>query len=802
MYPALQDLGTNTLHPIGAEASFLVGRNPAANIPITDTGCSRAQFRIVRTTNGFVVEGLSTTVPTLCDGRPLNGPALLRDGTLIQAGAVRFRFLLAPPSAAQPAAPVSAAPVPPPHPVQHILNVDSGHETILSGTDGADAEIGATSPIPVVGTIYFGRDPAATVPLPHPQVSRRHAVVIGVPGGATIRDLGSANGTFVNGRRLERGQIAQLKAGDGIDIGPYALKYDGRQFTSRSRSNNVELVAWNVRRTVTDAQTGQPLTLLDDITLVIRPKEFVCLLGPSGSGKSTLMSILSGRGHPDEGVVLLNGQDLHARFGALKQDIALVPQSDLLHNTLTVGQGLWYTARLRLPSDTSSSETDACISETLNTVQLVARRGTKVRNLSGGQVKRASLANEILCKPSLLFLDEVTSGLDERTDRDMMHLFRSLADGGKTVVCVTHSLTNVEATCTHVVILTPGGKLAFIGPPADAIRYFDIARLGDVYTKLEQRPAEEWQAAFRASPYYAKYVTDRLPAGKQPPPPISSNKSAKQQIRVFLRQTSLLASRYLAVWRGAPSALLAMAGQPLLVALLLILVFGDVTRFENAALKTARTESLLFLLAVTAFWLGCNNAAKELVKERGIFTRERDYNLLASSYQVSKLIVLVVFALIQVSLLYGVVKWACDPPGNFIAQFVVLFGLAVAGTTLGLLLSALSTSEDVAVSLIPVAVIPQVILAGGIAPLSGVAQWLARVMVTTYWGKRGLDSTLPEDLAASARAAELAEEAALATALVMIAVHTIVFTIATLAVLIAQGRAAVRLMTQLRKAIR
>src|SRR5262249_45754310 len=145
---------------------------------------------------------------------------------------------------------------------------------------------------------------------------------------------------------------------------------------------------------------------------------------------------------------------------------------------------------------------------------------------------------------------------------------------------------------------------------------------------------------------------------------------------------------------------------------------------------------------VTSFWFGCNNAAKELVKERAIFTRERDFSLLVGSYYLSKLLVLTCFGLVQVVLLYGLVKWYCGPPGAVAGQLTVLITLVAAGTGLGLFLSAVSSSEDVAVSLIPVAVIPQVILAGGIAPLSGAAKVIAKLSITTYWGKRALDGLL------------------------------------------------------------
>src|SRR5262249_36622905 len=148
---------------------------------------------------------------------------------------------------------------------------------------------------------------------------------------------------------------------------------------ARPRSDNVELIARGVERVVRDRESGAPLKLLDDVTLVVRPREFVCLLGPSGSGKSTLLSALSGRTAPDAGCVLLDGADLHAHFEALKQDIAVVPQKDVLHESLAVGQALWYTAKLRLPPDTSAAEIETSLTELLDTVGLSPRRATVIR---------------------------------------------------------------------------------------------------------------------------------------------------------------------------------------------------------------------------------------------------------------------------------------------------------------------------------------------------------------------------------------------------------------------------------------
>jgi ABC transport system ATP-binding/permease protein len=645
--------------------------------------------------------------------------------------------------------------------------------------DKEDASLECTD-FPLVGVMAIGRDrDRVQIHLPHPQVSRSHARIALQGGTAILTDLGSANGTFVNGQRVQN--ATTLRPGDQVDIGPYALRFTGAALTSLSRADNVQLAARGVRRVVTDRETGQPLVLLDDVTLVIRPKEFVCLLGPSGSGKSTLLTALSGRSHVEGGRVLLNGRDLFANFEAMKQDIAVVPQKDILHDSLTVGQALWYTARLRLPPDTSPAEIELAISQMLETVKLTDRRTMAIRLLSGGQVKRASLANEILCGPSLLFLDEVTSGLDEQTDREMMNLFRSLADAGKTVVCITHSLANVDRTCHLVVVLTAGGKLAFVGKPAEALTYFGIERLGDVYQRLAEKPAEHWRESFRKSQLCQRYVGARIPPDTGQSPTVAGGPIAhpSEHFRLLLRQTRLVTSRYAAIWRGNYAALLAMAGQAIAVACLLGLLFGNLDA-EAAPVRANRSINLLFVVAISSFWFGCNNAAKEVVKERTIFRRERDFNLRNESYYASKVMLLTAFSWLQTLLLFSIVGAWCRPPLLFKAEsVVVLLTLALTGVTLGLAISTLAATEEMAITLIPLAVIPQIILSDVIAPLGGWSKGLALLAISTYWGNRGLDACLEPKVARDAGL----ESHSIWDAVMVLLVHAAVCVAASLIVL-------------------
>jgi ABC transport system ATP-binding/permease protein len=722
---------TNALEVSGQ--SIRLGRGQDCDVAVDGVAfpkVSNIHARIDPSPDGFSLIHLSRSNGTLLNGAPVDGSAPIKAGDTVKLGFTGPAILVVAIEPSQDGSQAEGR-------FGATLQADVRHLALLRGTAATERfELGK-------GGIIGREQSVVQFQLDHPHVSRIHASLTVDGDRVVLADLGSSNGTFVNGVRLTRPSV--LSVGDSIDIGPFSLGFDGSSLVSRSRSNNVELTARGLKRIVRDRATGQPLVLLDHISLVIRPKEFVCLLGPSGSGKSTLLAILSGRNPPDVGIVTLNGQDLYAHFAALKEDVAVVPQKDVLHDSLPLGAALRYTAELRLPRDTSRDELGTSVSDILAVVGLTTRRDTLIRHLSGGQVKRASLANELVARPSLLFLDEVTSGLDEQTDRDVMELFRQVAEGGKTVVCITHNLANVEATCHLVAILTEGGRLAFIGTPEEAKAYFRIPRLGEVYKTLTQAKPEEWHDRFRSSPLFQRYVVDRMPAGASSDPEgrVVAPPTARRAGSV-VRQASVLTRRYLSIWKGERLALLALLAQSLLVAVLLALVFGDLAQISQPFERARRTQSLLFLLAVSCFWFGCNTAAKELVKERVIFLRERDFNLRVGSYLMSKFLVLVLIALAQTCLLYGIVWFWCGRAGMPVVQGATLGSLAVAGTSVGLLISALARSEEVATALVPIVVIPQIILGDVIAPLKGLVLWIGQAFVSVYWAQQALERSLPD----------------------------------------------------------
>ena len=464
---------------------------------------------------------------------------------------------------------------------------------------------------------------------------------------AFLEDQKSTGGTFLNGRRWD--VAGRINNGDVIGIGPYLLHYESGILTPSTREKNLQLVARGLSKTVPDNSKGGRKRILNNVSFVIQSREFVCLIGPAGCGKSTLLSALCGRNRADSGTVALNQVDLYSAYDQLKRDLAVVPQRDLLYSKLSVEESLRFTARLRLPEDTRDDELEGVVDATLKQVGLTPQRSTRIEHLSGGQTKRAALATELLSNPNVIFLDEVTSGLDQQSDREAMTLFRSLAEEGKTVICITHNLTSVERACHMVVVMAEGGHLVYFGPPQKALVYFQVNQIGEIYDKLRTRSPEQWQRLFEASQDFSKYVKSRLVLADHPTPSLPSSNEPKRKISYiamlsFLHQTRILLSRYCRILISDKVAITAIAGQCFLVSALIILVFEDLSSASAAASPVALQEqatnysNLLFLAVISCFWFGCNNTSKEFVKEREIFRKEYHAGTRIDAYFFSKLV--------------------------------------------------------------------------------------------------------------------------------------------------------------------
>jgi ABC-type multidrug transport system ATPase subunit len=587
---------------------------------------------------------------------------------------------------------------------------------------------GAPGRVPLDHGLTVGREALpGQVVLDHPNVSRRHAAFEIVDGSVMLRDLGGTNGTYVNGARL-RGAHS-LVPGDRIDIGPFKLTFDGTALTRAWRVGNAELLVRGVSYDVRHRRpSDSPQRILHSASLRILPSEFVCIIGANGSGKSTLINILAGRALPSEGTVMLNGVDLHANFEALKQDIAFVPQEDVLHEQLTLRQALGYVARLRLPPDTSVAQHRAAVDDAARSVDLFDRLDQRVGSLSGGQKKCASLASEILNRPSVLLLDEVTSGLDESTDWEIMRLLRRLADEGMTTVVITHTLANITEFCDKVVCMGGNGHPTFIGTPTEVLDFFGVRRLGEVFNRVDELGAKYWRTRYEQASVVEGH-----------PPNSAAGRGLRRSRQPRLVRPSRIVSQLGILLHRNALLLLADRRTLVMAAIQSVLIGGLVgyafDRFGAGQEQVIAENALLLLLGLSAIWLGCNAASKEIVGELAIYRREHDINLSTAAFVGAKFVVSGVFTVLQLAVVYILVALMAENiPGNRLDQFLLLTIGAMAGTAIGLLISAVSNTRDQATTIVPLALVPQLLLAGVLVPrLPHLAEQAAKVAVSGYW---------------------------------------------------------------------
>ncbi|WP_142283723.1 FHA domain-containing protein, partial [Mycobacterium gordonae] len=348
-----------------------------------------------------------------------------------------------------------------------------------------------------VQTVSIGRAPENTVVLHDLLVSRRHALLRRTGAGWELIDNHSANGTYVNGTRITRAVIGPA---DIVGIGHQLLHLSGDRLVEYVDTGDISYEAANLH-----VETGHGKVLLDDISFVLSQRSLLAVVGPSGAGKSTLLGALTGFRPATTGTVRYDDRDLYDNYPELRHRIGFVPQDDILHTPLTVRRALNYAARLRFPHDVTPAERQHRIDEVLTELGLATQADQRIDSLSGGQRKRTSVALELLTKPSLLFLDEPTSGLDPGYEKSVMQTLRTLADDGRSVVVVTHNIAHLNM-CDRLLVLAPGGRLAYFGPPQQALAYFGCTDFADLFILLENDTDTDWTTRYHHSPLHAAFT--------------------------------------------------------------------------------------------------------------------------------------------------------------------------------------------------------------------------------------------------------------------------------------------------------
>jgi len=590
-----------------------------------------------------------------------------------------------------------------------------------------DTAMGRTDPHAITITkaeTIFGRDPSATIPLDSPQISWHHAKLIHKKDGFILQDMGSTNGTYVNGHRITSCRVTPQ---DAISFGSsfvFNLTNDLRKIEKRDYRGDIRLDADGITFEIYDRKARSSKRILDNISLSIFPSEFVGLMGPAGSGKTTLILALNGYLPPTRGCSLINKQSLYENYDAVRRDIGYVPQDDIVHRELTVYEALYYTAKLRLPPDTPDQEISDKIEKLMLKLGLihpptdldirtVPIGSPEKKGISGGQKRRVMLAMELLTEPSLLFLDEPTSGLSAQDALIVMDILRELADDGKTILLTIHQPSLEIYKKMDNVIIVSSGKLMYYGPThPDSLAFFNPDRSDEVTNNadsalkgLSERSEEEWQRRYNASDYHREYVTGRR--NEQCSPREGGGDVRKSSASSGMNQWWTLTRRYFTVKRkDVVNTLILFLQAPVIAALIALVFKGDY-----------KPETPLFLVIISALWFGISNSAREIVAEKAIYTRERMVNLKISSYVFSKYAVLGLLCLIQCMVLIGTVHPILELKGDFRLSFGVTVLAALAGLSIGMFVSSVTKTQQQAVAFLPLILIPMVILGGGMKPV-------------------------------------------------------------------------------------
>lgn len=577
--------------------------------------------------------------------------------------------------------------------------------------------------------LTVGRAEDNNVRLPHPTISRNHAIIKKVgPGSYTLTDLDARNGTYVNGVQIY-GTIPLLPE-DVISIGPYEFRLTtpADDVISTRINTTAAIVAKDL---VTTVRGGKVILNLTGITVPIPEGKMIALMGPSGCGKSTLMNALNGNfpSDADKGSVKILGFELNQRnFPYLKQFIGFVPQDDIVHRELTVNQCMWYAAKIKLPNATDTERTER-IQEVLEDLRITDKHvdgitQKMVRELSGGQRKRVSIAIELLSKPSVLFLDEPTSPLDPQTIDEFLLCLKALTKGkngeiGTTIVMVTHKPDDL-VHMDKIIFMATGGNLTYYGDIHGYKSYFGVEEVKHIYGAIDsaekgKKLSEKWKQSPEKQQLERQFSSQKE----------KQNTQKAKEDNPF-RQTYWLARRYFSIKTNDQANTLLMLLQAPIIAGLMCMIFDKLT------------IGVLFMMAVSAIWFGTNNAGREIVGEIAIYLRERMFNVRIVPYLLSKMVVLSLFSLAQVLIFVSIIYFTFLQTDGFDfmqwGRYVwVMFLLSFASTMMGLLVSAVVKTNEQVMTIIPIILIPQILLSGTLDKVEGVTEWMSLGTISR-WG--------------------------------------------------------------------
>lgn len=549
-------------------------------------------------------------------------------------------------------------------------------------------------------------------------VGRWHAELTKENGSWYVTDLRSKNGVYVNDVLIKD----KMKVGSGDDI-YICLHHFNIEKGYRDLREEVAIQAKGMEKKFSNGYVG-----LKKLDLSIPYSKFIAVMGPSGCGKSTLLKALNGDNPASDGQVIVHGLDLVQNYNLIKKKIGYVPQDDIIHRDLTVEQTMMFSAKLRLPKDTPEDEMEKKIFSVLlslfddDKVKNIYHK--RVHSLSGGERKRLSIAVELLTDPSILFLDEPTSPLDPESIHEFLTKLNNLKKTGTTIIMVTHKPEDLNYV-DDVVFLGAGGYDVYYGGRDRMLQKFGKKSITEVYGLLSDRKVAEEE-------YNKKYSQNQL--SQKYKKSDTSNLVVKKDS--FFHQFVWLTRRYFQIKLNDKGNVALLIAQPMIIALLISIIFSE---FQLG---------VIFLMAISSIWFGVSNAAKEIVGEQSIYKRERMFNLWINAYVLSKISVLSVISLIQLLLFESIIyfRFRLFPPEVYDTIYQHSFGgsllfmlfLAISATLLGLWLSSIFDNTEKVMTVVPIALMPQIMLAGVITKIDNWGMELLSFLTLGRWGTEGL----------------------------------------------------------------
>ncbi len=492
--------------------------------------------------------------------------------------------------------------------------------------------------------------------------------------------------------------------------------------------------------------------LLRNISIAVPEGSFLSIIGASGCGKSTLIRALAGIQPVTAGRVLLAGHPVETLRQQLPLAVGYLPQFGAFHGDLTVAEILDFAVALRLPSSVPRATRDQWSEHVIDLARIRPFLHQKYRTLSGGQMRRIALAEELIGDPAFLFLDELTSGLDPYSEHELMVWLKDLAHGSnKTIVLVTHAVSNLRL-CDSVVLLHEG-RLCFQGPYDELLRTHGTESIEGIYGGYQHASA---------TGDFVGFDEDR--SGELPPPPephslnTAPPPGSLSQLFTLVRRQNILLWRdkaqmwlHLALLLSFPGlvAIFATNGLPQVRSMSLSLETNIVKSladtlayvqesFSAAALVSGLSMFQVILLAL----MGANNGAREIAKERDVLEKELRSGLSPWAYVTTKVFLVVGLSLAQAFWMTWFVKTVCGFKGDFLSQFEILFLTTLAMSVTCLAISSASKSPERASLLAIYLVGLQLPLSGAVLALPELVSTLCRPFIAAYWGWSGYLKTL------------------------------------------------------------